>query len=253
MQRLSHGVELLDGPLDDPRVVDHNLVDLSHVNRWLGGFALTRKALERLLATRQGDEHAAAELRILDVGTGGADIPVALLDWGRRRGVPITVDAIDERSEMIESARRLRGDRAGLHLGVGDARQLPYPDATFDVAHMSLVLHHLEPDEAERALAEMARVSRVGVIVNDLDRNPLAWLGAWLLGHVFTPRRFSRHDAPLSVRRAYRPAEVRAMAARVGLRQHVQATGFVGHRYALGFVKTSAVAPRHESLGMEQG
>ena len=70
------------------------------------------------------------------------------------------------------------------------------------------------PDEAVRLLREMARVARLGVVVNDLDRSRLGWVGAWLLGHLLTGNRYTRHDAPLSVRRAYRADEMAATAPR---------------------------------------
>ena len=49
-----------------------------------------------------------------------------------------------------------------------DGRSLPYSDASFDVAHASLVLHHLEPADVVALLREMNRVSRRGIVVNDL-------------------------------------------------------------------------------------
>ena len=95
-------------------------------------------------------------------------------------------------------------------------------------------------------LREMARVSRRGVIVNDLDRTQLSWLGAWLLAHLATRNRYTRHDAPLSVRRAYRPVEVQDMAAAVGLTRVARLGGFMGHRYALVLAPATA-ATRRES------
>ena len=79
MDRLTDATELLDGPLDDQRALADNLRDLRRINRWLGGVALTRSALRTLAASNEG-------LTVLDVGTGGADIPMALLDDAARRG-----------------------------------------------------------------------------------------------------------------------------------------------------------------------
>ena len=106
----------------------------------------------------------------------------------------------------------------------------------FDIAHCSLVLHHAEPAGALRLLQEMARVSRIGVVINDLERSRLAWLGAWLLTRVATRNAYTRHDAPLSVRRAYRPAEVAQMAARAGLVEAARFRDLLRHRYAIAFV-----------------
>ena len=233
MDRLAGAAELLDGPLDDARALAGNLRDLRRANRWLGGTALTAKALDALAGAAAD---AGSAISLLDVGTGAADIPLGLIErWrGRRRRLDVT--AIDERSEVIEAARRSdpRIDATPrLALAVADGRSLPYPDAAFDVAHASLVLHHLEPVDAVALLGEMSRVSRRGIVVNDLARNQLTLVGAWLLSHVATVNRYSRHDAPLSVRRAYTRAEAHALIATAGLRSAVEFVAPFGHRWAI--------------------
>jgi ubiquinone/menaquinone biosynthesis C-methylase UbiE len=229
MERLAHALELLDGPLDDPATLAGNLRDLRRINRLLGGVALSRRAVDRLL-----DGQVAATL--VDVGTGGADIPVALLADARRRGRSLAITAIDSRPEVLAAAGLARpglADVAGLTLQVSDGRALPYPDGSFDVAHSSLVLHHLEPDEAVALLREMARVATVGVVVNDLSRARIHLLGARLITTLLTRNRFTRFDGPLSVRRAYTAREMEALVARAGLRVVAQIDGFFGHRYAI--------------------
>jgi hypothetical protein len=81
---------------------------------------------------------------------------------------------------------------------------------------MSLALHHLETEQAIRALAEMRRVGRRLLVVNDLERSRAGLGGAWLFSRVLTRNRLTRHDAPLSVRRAYTRAEALALARTAG-------------------------------------
>jgi ubiquinone/menaquinone biosynthesis C-methylase UbiE len=251
VKRLSDTPELLDGPLDRDTLAG-NLGDLVRVNRLLGGATLSRRALAALIRdfhARPGSPTAAESrdpLRLLDVGTGAADIPEALVAWAGRSGVRLQVVAVDSREEIVAIAKQRIGARADLHLEVAHGQELPFKTHSFDVAHTSLVLHHLEPHEAVRLIGEMARVSRTGIIVNDLDRTWLSWLGAWLLSHLVTRNRYSRHDAPLSVRRAYRPAQVVQLAARAGLIEAVRVRGFLGHRYALAFVHAESTE-RHAS------
>lgn len=236
MARLSHATELLDGPLDDPATLAGNLRDLARVNRWLGGVALSRRALEAL-AGRAADRGAAISL--LDVGTGAVDVPVALIaDW-ERRGRRLDVTAVDERREVLAAARTLAPqlDRhPRLRLAVAHGAALPWPDDAFDVAHCSLVLHHLDERAAVGLLREMARVARRGVIVNDLARGRHYWLGAWLLAHVATRNRYTRHDAPLSVRRAWTRAEARALLAVAGTRPTFEIADPLRHRWAIAAV-----------------
>lgn len=239
MERRDNALEHLDGPLDDRAALAGNLRDLRRVNRFLGGTALSSRAIDALIASNAAGTGAPLEpagpIHLLDVGTGGADIPIALLAAWRARGHPLEVTAIDSRSEVIAAARDASGADGirGLHLAVADGRDLPYADKAFDIAHASLVLHHLEPDEAVALLREMARVASLGVVINDLARGRLAWVGAWLLAHLTTGNAFTRHDAPLSVRRAYTVAEASALFERAGLRPVFEARGFLGHRWAI--------------------
>ncbi len=235
MERLADTPELLDGPLaglDDQGDLAGNLRDLRRVNRLLGGIALSARAIEALAP-------AAGPLTLLDVGTGAADIPVALMASWRRRGRRLEVTAVEDRREVLDAALAMRPALAaidGLRLEVADGRHLPYPDGAFDVAHASMVLHHLEPADALALLREMRRVASRGVVVNDLSRGRLMWLGAWLLTRVATGNRFTRNDAPLSVRRAYTAAEVRELLIEAGLRPVHASHGFARHRYALAAV-----------------
>jgi ubiquinone/menaquinone biosynthesis C-methylase UbiE len=237
MERLAGAHELLDGPLDDASTLSGNLRDLRRSNALLGGVGLSREALDALVGTDAG---RSAGIELLDVGTGGADIPVALLaDW-RRKGRKLAITATDERPEVIAAARVANPGLEqveGLRLEVADGRALPYEDRAFDVAHASLVLHHLDRADAVRLLAEMARVSRRGIVVNDLQRAPHAWLGAWLVSHLFTRNRYSRYDAPLSVRRAWTVVEMKALLAVAGLRPIATRRHFLRHRYAIAAVR----------------
>jgi ubiquinone/menaquinone biosynthesis C-methylase UbiE len=235
MERLADAAELLDGPLDDLDELADNLRDLRRVNRVLG-VRLSRAAIARL-PSRAG---ASATMTLLDIGTGGADIPVALLADAAKAGRFLQVTAIDERVEVIEAARRARpviDQIAGLELAVADGRSLPYPDGAFDVAHASLVVHHLEPADALTLLREMDRVARVGIVVNDLSRGRLGLLGAWLLSRLATRNRLSRNDAPMSARRAYDRAELRSLINDAGLRPVAEIGGLVGHRVAIAAVR----------------
>jgi hypothetical protein len=234
MDRLADSNELLDGPLDDSVALAANLRDLSWINRHLGGVRLSQRALDALVASRAGP------LTLLDVGTGAADIPAALQTAEARRGRELGVTAIDSRPEVVAAALEVcpeLASRAGFRILVGDGLSLPGADGSQDIVHASLLLHHLAPDDAIVLLGEMGRVAGIGIIVNDLARGWLPWLGAWLLGHTLTRSRLTRHDAPLSVRRAYTPTEMHRLLASAGLRPIATIQGFLGHRYAIAAVK----------------
>lgn len=232
MDRVIDAEELLDGPLDDEAALVGNLRDLARINRLTGGAALSERAIADLAAA--SPERSIGS--VLDVGTGAADIPARLLAAAQKRSEALVVTASDSRPEVLAAARRARPalDRiAGLELAVADGRGLPWPDGSFDVAHASLVLHHLSPTDAAAFLRELRRVARHGVVINDLVRGQVFWVGGWLIVHAIATSRYTRHDGPLSVRRAYSRAELAALVADASLMTVSTRVGFAGHRVAI--------------------
>ena len=237
MRRLADAREHLDGALTDPEVLDGNLRDLRRINRQFGGAQLSIRAV-RALVTADSAAEGRDSLRVLDVGAGACDIPLALTAAnGPWRSVHVT--AVDSRPEVLDGARRIEpglATRPDVELLVADGRSLPFPDDAFDVAHASMVLHHLDPIEAQRFLGELARVASIGIVVNDLERGAVHWLGAWLVLHALTRNPFTLHDGPLSVRRAYTRSEMPGLLETAGLQPIAEAGGFAGHRWAIAAV-----------------
>ena len=107
----------------------------------------------------------------------------------------------------------MSGRGAGLERVAGDALRLPFASASFDMVGCNLFVHHLEPGDVVRFLNEALRVARFAVIASDLRRNLFHWAVAYA-GRVTYRSRLTRNDAPASVRRAYTPAEISALAAK---------------------------------------
>ncbi|MDQ2965611.1 MAG: hypothetical protein M3R57_07160, partial [Chloroflexota bacterium] len=76
-----------------------------------------------------------------------------------------------------------------------------------------------------------------GIVVNDLTRGRIQWLAAWLLARIATRNRYTRHDGPLSVRRAYTAVEMKALLAVAGLRPIATQRDVLRHRYAIAAVR----------------
>jgi ubiquinone/menaquinone biosynthesis C-methylase UbiE len=197
-------------PLADLRA---SLGDVARLNALFGGRRITRAHLAQLLA----DLPAGRPVTVVDVGTGSADIPRALVRWARRAGRRLRVIAIDRDAATLGVARAACAGYPEIAFVQGDALALPVAPSGVDVVISALVLHHLEPGPAARALGEMDAAARRGVIVNDLARSRAGWWVVWLATRLFARSPLSRHDGPLSVRRAYTPSEVAALCAQAGL------------------------------------
>jgi len=216
VKRAAGQLELMDRPVDEPAELEGNLADIEFANRWLGGIAPVLREVRRTGART-----------VLDVGSGSGDVPHALVRDGRRRGLDIRVTCLDVSPQMLEIARRRTGGDDHLTFVCGDGERLPFGDGTFDVVTATLALHHFEPPAADALLREMRRVARLTPIVGDLERSRLAFAATWLWARTTSRNRLTRHDAPLSVRRAYEPHEALALAREAGWRApHVRREPF---------------------------
>lgn len=209
----SDRAELMDEPGLDPVELAGNLRDIRRVNKLLGGTSIILRHLPSLLASAPPSQ----PLTLLDLATGSADIPIAIANWAVRRGLQIEIVASDYSEEMLANARRELVGRRGIELARHDARAVGFPDDAFDVVVCSLSLHHFSPDDAVQVLREMKRLARRGFILNDLRRSRPGYAAARLAAMTTTRNRLTRHDAPLSVQRAYTPDELRDLLHRASV------------------------------------
>ena len=221
------GVEILDAPGTDPALARRSLQDVALANRMFGG---TRAVLAELAPVWSRVPQRAT---LLDVGTGAGDIPARARSEARRYG--ITLESIG-----LEATRALASDsRLGSPLALcGDARRLPFRDASVDIVICCQVLHHFVDGDALRLLAELDRVARTRVIVSDLQRSRIAAASIWLASFPLGFHPVSRHDGVVSVMRGFEAAELRTMVRdAVGQEPSV--------RYRFGYRITASWTPTH--------
>jgi ubiquinone/menaquinone biosynthesis C-methylase UbiE len=205
--------ELLDQSGHDPAELAANLRDIRRVNRLAGGTATILRYLPRLADAVPRDR----PLDVLDLATGSGDIPHALARWARRDRRPLQLTVIDRSPDILAEARRTLADVPDVTFVTGDARDVALPDRACDVVLCSLTLHHFAPPDAIAVLREMERLCRAGFIVNDIRRCLPGYLTAWVVSRVATRNRLTRHDMPLSVRRAYTSRELRTLLREAGI------------------------------------
>lgn len=212
------GAELLDGEHLDPGDLRINLREMAMLNRLPGGVGDSLRAVTGLL-----DGTADAEPTVLDAGLGPGDFVRRLA----RRHPGARIIGFDAHPQVLAIARRNLADTNHVTLLHADVRDIPLPDASVDVAHASLLLHHLDPPDAVTALREMRRVARRGVVVNDLRRGPLAFAVTAATVLALSRGRYTRHDGVLSSRRAYTLEELDEMAAAAGMRPASRSWGLL--------------------------
>lgn len=197
--------ELIDRPDCEPALAAASYRFMETVNCRFGGI----QAVQRFLAAEIPKHPTGSPLRILDIGSGSCDIPLAMSRWARTQGIPLHFTCLELSPHAFEIARK-RLERAAdpaVHLLQQDIFT-HQPVEPYDCALASMCFHHFSN---EQILAVVQRVSgfvRSSLLINDLRRSFLASLAAGLLLTVTGTPSGVRHDALLSIRRGFNVNEL---------------------------------------------
>ncbi|WP_025761478.1 methyltransferase domain-containing protein [Dyadobacter tibetensis] len=203
--------ELLDAEAIPSADLFRNLKELDIINHWLGGYQVTFDALNKLLDYR-------SPKTMVDLGSGGGDTLNRIYDWTARKGFPINLVGIDLKSDCVEYAIQNRGDRSIRYI-CDDYQHLDRYLEGIDILHASLFCHHLTHSQLV-ALVKYALSKRCILIINDLERTPLAYYGILGLTSLFSKSYLVQNDAPLSVLRGFKSKEWKQILDLAGARRY---------------------------------
>lgn len=154
-------------------------------------------------------------LEILDCATGYGDIPRLVSGELQSRRIPHQITATDVNPLTLKIAREATQD-GGIRFRMEDIFQLPFENDSFDWVFCHMALHHFSIEEAVKAVREMWRVCRGILFCTDILRCDEGLLSAFLVSRL-TRNPVSRHDAVLSIRRAFDPEEFRGIFQQAGI------------------------------------
>jgi ubiquinone/menaquinone biosynthesis C-methylase UbiE len=125
---------------------------------------ITRERLRSILEPLPGE-------RILEVGPGTGYYSLPVASWVAPAG---RLDVLDVQQEMLDHTLRRAGERSIENIAPtrADAREMPYPDDSFDAAYLVTVLGEI-PDQVA-ALRELRRVVKPKgrIVVGELFGDP---------------------------------------------------------------------------------
>lgn len=201
------------------------------INAAVSGWASTYRRYIRpqLSATR--------DTTMLDIGSGGGDLPLSLAHWAANDGLRLTITAIDPDARAHDFAQRqlILRHPARQQPGVGGvtfrrafSSELVAEGAQFDLVTSNHMLHHLSAAELGGLLFDSEMLVRAAsahhshvegrptllprVLHGDITRSPLAYagfaLGTWPFTRNLLRGSYIRDDGLTSIRRSYRPAEL---------------------------------------------
>ncbi|MBI4584372.1 MAG: methyltransferase domain-containing protein [Planctomycetes bacterium] len=208
MKRARHLREHMEDLDCDQRLLFNTYRQLAGINRLFSRWRRVYKSYLRPRLTGRGRVH-----NILDLGSGGGDIPLALFRWARADGLQIQVTAADPDPRAIAFARR-RSWPPEIEFLRASARDLREQGRRFDFVISNHLLHHLAEAEFAGLLEDAEHLARELVLFADARRSAIACIFFWLITAPFFHRSYIVADGLASIRRSYTERELRALAPR---------------------------------------
>ncbi|MHA7264236.1 class I SAM-dependent methyltransferase [Arthrobacter sp. TMN-37] len=205
LRRDAGAVEEMDKPDCDPGTLERTYSQFGLVNAVVSGWRHTYRTLVRPRLSTQGGN------TLLDIGSGGGDLPRSLARWARRDGLDLTITAIDPDERAHAYALR-QPAVPGLSFRRALSAELVAEGRTFTVVTSNHVLHHLDRPALWGLLGDSARLAGRLAVHSDIARSRIGY-GLFSVGTLPFRGSYIRRDGLTSIRRSYTPAELRAVLA----------------------------------------
>ena len=153
---------------------------------------------------------------LVDLGAGGCDLPVWLLQHARKAGLTLRVTAVDCDPRIVDHAQRNHAGCEGLEIVCGNALDLP-SFGTMDYVFGNHFLHHLTAEEAVTVLRQCTSCTDRGFLFNDLSRSHVSLFAFNLLARLAYRKSFALEDGLQSIRRGFRRNELYAYCEEAGV------------------------------------
>lgn len=175
------------------------LRELKVINKYLGGNRLTLEGIGYLLKEAQEQE----EVTIADMGCGGGDMLLEMAQWGRRNGKKLRLLGVDANPYIIDYARKNTMSFPEIEFLTADIFSERFRAQKFDIVTCTLFTHHFENKRLIELISHLHQQVKMGLLINDLHRHPMAYYAIKAITTVASRSRMVRHDAPVSVLRAF--------------------------------------------------
>jgi SAM-dependent methyltransferase len=196
----SDELEIMDTPDIPKELLFRNLRELDYINRIFGGNSVSLSGIKKLVTDKKRLYH------ILDLGCGGGGIMRQIALWARTNRYQVKLTGIDRNADAIDYLNRYSRNYTEISGVVSDYLKYLKADTHVDIVHCSLFCHHLSNKE----LIELFRLlnSKLGFVINDLQRNWLAYYSVKIITRLLNGSDLAKNDGPVSILRAFKLKEL---------------------------------------------
>lgn len=213
----SKDTELMDDFTMKGELLRDTLDKLGKINKWLGGNRVTLKGIEQLLEGQPKDR----TYTIIDLGCGHGDILRLIANFGRQNNYQFKLIGIDANQDAIDYANQLSLDYDELTFDNVDIFSDEFKRLKYDIALSTLFLHHFDEEEIRLLLQTIATNANLGIVINDLHRNTLAYGLFKLLGLIISNHMIVQ-DGLTSILRAFKREELEQISKELNLKSEIR-------------------------------
>jgi len=211
----SVGIEWMDDLNCSGEVVEQTLRELEFINRMLGGNSISVNGIWKLIKSTSRQP-----VSILDLGCGGGDMLLLLNDELKKVNQKAIFKGIDANPHIVNYAANHCRPVASISIEAMNILSNEFRQLQGDIALATLFFHHFSEEQLVEILNHLHKQMKVGFVINDLHRHPLAYYSIKLLTKFFSKSAMVKYDAPLSVLRGFSKKELESILQRAGINNY---------------------------------
>jgi 2-polyprenyl-3-methyl-5-hydroxy-6-metoxy-1,4-benzoquinol methylase len=209
-----NGKEIMDGPEKRPGSYAQAYKDISRCNALLGGHKANLKEVKRLINRSKQESYT-----IWDLGSGDGSTLRYLHKHLNTAGIQFKFEGFDLSELSVALAREQSSEISNMFFHHKDILTMDSAKIP-DIILCNLTLHHFEDDQAKELLCSLLKMTRLGVVVNDLERNKWAYYLFKLFSLVFIKTSIAKTDGLISIRRSFVLKELKSWSESIPGAQH---------------------------------
>jgi 2-polyprenyl-3-methyl-5-hydroxy-6-metoxy-1,4-benzoquinol methylase len=212
----SEQIEIMDDFELSGEIIDVTLKELETINLLLGGNHVTLNGISRLIKDRNTNE----KLVIADLGCGSGDILKLIRKMLNKRGIPAVLIGIDANKNIVRFAAENTSTEDDIRYEAIDIFSEEFARKKFDIVTGTLFFHHFSSGQLINFFRQLKDQVRIGIVINDIHRHWFAYRSINLLTRLFSKSYMVKHDAGVSVMRAFRKNELEKIIQKAGFARY---------------------------------
>ena len=208
--------EIMDDFTLEGEVLREALDKIAKINQFLGGNSLTLNGVKELILTVPKSRL----ITIVDVGCGNGDMLRVLSNYGKENNYSFNLIGIDANAFTVNHAKKLSESYSNITFQCEDIFEFDFSQSKCDIILCTLTLHHFKNEEIESLLTTFYDNSKLGIVVNDLQRSSLAYRLFQIICFLFQLNSMSREDGLTSILRGFKKEELETFSNKLGFKKY---------------------------------